>query len=332
MPDDRLLELAGQGRLRRPETLETEVQRLLRDPKARALVKNFGGQWLQTRNLDEVEPDPTVFPAWNVALRDAMKQETELFLWEIIQGDHRIPELLAADFTFVNERLAKHYGIDGVVGDEFRRVVLAPSSQRGGILTMGSVLTVTSVPTRTAPVIRGKWILEQILGTPPPPPPPNVPPIEEGTEASRNATIRQRLEAHRSKPDCIGCHQKMDPLGFALENFDGIGAWREKDGPNPVDTSAELPGGRKFQGADGLKEVLQRNQDFPRALTSKMLTYALGRGLEGHDRRVVNGIVERVAKKDFKFSALVLEVVLSDPFLKRQPRPDAHDQHARIDR
>ncbi|MCC7374974.1 MAG: DUF1592 domain-containing protein [Verrucomicrobiales bacterium] len=332
MPDDRLFDLAGQGRLRQAATLETEVHRMLRDPKARALVKNFGGQWLQIRNLDEVEPDPSVFPAWNAALREAMKQETELFLWEIIQGDHRLQELLAADFTFVNERLARHYGIEGVAGDEFRRVSLAPSTRRGGILTMGSVLTVTSVPTRTAPVLRGKWILEQILGTPPPPPPPNVPPIEEGTEAARNATIRQRLEVHRSKPDCMGCHQKMDPLGFALENFDGIGAWREKDGPNPVDTSAELPGGRKFQGADGLKEILQRNQDFPRALTAKMLTYALGRGLEGYDRRVVHGIVERVAKKDFKFSSLVLEIVLSDPFLKRQPKSDAHDQHARVDR
>ncbi|MBL9139633.1 MAG: DUF1592 domain-containing protein [Verrucomicrobiales bacterium] len=332
MPDERLTELAAAGVLRRPETLEAEVRRLLRDPKAKALVKNFGGQWLQVRNLDEVEPDPTVFPGWNAALRDAMKQETEGFLWEIIQGDHRIMELLAADFTFLNERLAKHYGIEGVVGEEFRRVTLAPETRRGGILTMGSVLTVTSVPTRTAPVIRGKWILEQILGTPPPPPPPNVPPIEEGAEASKSATLRQRLELHRSKPDCMGCHQKMDPLGFALENFDGIGAWRDKDGPHPVDTSAELPGGRKFQGADGLKEVLQRNQDFPRALTSKMLTYALGRGLEGYDRRVVNGIVEKVAKKDFKFSALVLEVVLSDPFLKRQPKIDVHEQHAQIDR
>lgn len=332
MPDERLTELAAAGELRRPETLETEVRRMLRDPKAWALVKNFGGQWLQIRNLDEVEPDPTVFPAWSAALRDAMKKEAEMFLWEIIQGDHRLMELLAADFTFLNELLAKHYGIEGVTGDEFRRVSLAPATRRGGILTMGSVLTVTSVPTRTAPVIRGKWILEQILGTPPPPPPPNVPPIEEGAEASKTATVRQRLEVHRSKPDCMGCHQKMDPLGFALENFDGIGAWRDKDGPHPVDNSAELPGGRKFEGADGLKEVLQRHQDFPKALTAKLLTYALGRGLEGYDRRTVNAIVEKAAKKDFKFSALVLEVVLSDPFLKRQPKFDAHDQHARIDR
>lgn len=330
MPDDTLFELAKRGELSKSDVREAQVRRMLKDPKSVALVRNFGGQWLQIRNLDQAEPDATLFPRWDMALREAMRHETELFLEAMLREDRKITDLVDADFTFVNARLAEHYGIAGVEGDDFRRVTLPPESGRGGVLTMGSVLTITSVPTRTAPVLRGKWILEQILGTPPPPPPPNVPPIEEGAEASKTATFRQRLELHRSKAECMSCHQKMDPLGFALENFDAIGAWRTQDGPHPIDNAAELPGGRKFQGATGLKSVLRRHPDFPKALASKLLTYALGRGLEASDRRAVQRLVEGLAKNDFKFSALLLGVVESEPFLRRQPEPAKHEQHASL--
>ncbi len=330
LPDDELLGLAARNALLEPATLEAQVRRMLRDPKASALVRNFGGQWLQIRNLDQVEPDPTVFPGWDGALRDAMRQETELYLQAVVQEDRRVQELVDSDFTFLNEKLARHYRIEGVSGPEFRRVTLPKDSGRGGVVTMGSVLTITSVPTRTAPVLRGKWILEQVLGTPPPPPPPNVPPVETGAEAVQAATLRQRLELHRSKPDCMGCHQKMDALGFALEHFDAVGAWRDKDGPHPIDSAAELPGGRKVGGSTGLKEVLSQSDAFPKALATKLLTYALGRGLEHYDRRAVKGIVEQLEKNDFRFSALVLGIVRSEPFLKRQPEAPTHEQHASL--
>ncbi len=330
MPDDTLLGLARAGELSKKAVREAQVLRMLKDPRSSALVRNFGGQWLQTRNLDQVEPDATVFPTWDPALREAMGRETELFLEAVIREDRKVQELVDSDFTFLNERLAKHYGIPGIVGDEFQRVTLPSGSARGGVLTMGSVLTITSVPTRTAPVLRGKWILEQILGTPPPPPPPNVPPIEEGAEASKTATLRQRLELHRSKPECMTCHQKMDPLGFALENFDGIGGWRTADGPHAVDTSAELPGGRKFEGAAGLKGIIRQHQDFPRALATKLLTYALGRGLEPTDRKAVQQLVEGLEKNDFKISALLLGVVDSEPFLRRQPESAKNEQHTSL--
>lgn len=330
MPDDALFARAERGELRQPEVLESEVRRMLRDPRCRELVRNFGGQWLQIRNLEAAEPDVTLFPGWGPELREAMRRETELFLRAVMDEDRSIRDLVDADFTFVNERLARHYGLDGVQGEDFRRVPLPAGSGRGGVITMGSVLTITSVPTRTAPVLRGKWIMEQILGTPPPPPPPNVPPVETGEAASKSATLRQRLELHRSKPDCLACHQKMDPLGFALENFDGIGAWRDKDGPHPIDNAAELPGGRKFEGARGLKEILVKGEEFPRALASKMLTYALGRGLEFQDRRAVRQIVDSLAAEDYRFSALVMGIVRSEPFRKRQLGPSNHEQHASI--
>lgn len=330
MPDAELFHVAADNSLTRPDVLEQQVRRMLRDEKARALVLQFGGQWLQIRNLDQAEPDDTVFPAWDESLRDAMRKETESFLWAIIQEDRPIQQLIDADFTYLNERLARHYGIDGIQGDEFRRVNLPPGSPRGGVVTMASVLTVTSVPTRTAPVLRGKWILEQILGTPPPPPPPDVPPLEESAGNDGAATLRQRLELHRSKAECMGCHQKMDPLGFALENFDGIGGWRTQDGPHPIDNAAELPNGRQFTGAAGLKEVLRENDAFPGAFAAKLLTYALGRGLEGYDRRALKEITENASKNGFKFSSLVLQVASSEPFLRRQPQPARHEQHASL--
>jgi hypothetical protein len=328
MPDQTLFELAAKGTLSRPDVLEAEVRRMLRDPKSMSLVRHFGGQWLQIRNLDQAEPDTSIFPEWDLELRDAMRRETELFLRAVIEEDRSIWEMLDADFIFVNERLARHYGIPGIHGEEFQRVNLPAGSVRGGVLTMGSILTVTSVPTRTAPVLRGKWILEQILGTPPPPPPPNLPQLAETAEAVEAASVRQRLELHRSHPDCMPCHQKMDPLGFALENFDGIGAWREQDGPHPIDNAAELPNGRRFAGADGLKEVLREATEFPETLVAKMLTYALGRGLEPYDRRAVREISEALAKNDFKFSALVVGITASEPFLKRQPETSNSEQHA----
>jgi hypothetical protein len=328
MPDAELFDQAARGDLRRPGVLEAQVRRMLRDPRSDALVRNFGGQWLQVRNLDQVEPDASLFPGWSVGLRDAARRETELYFRAILDEDRTVQELVASDFTYLNEALARHYGIPGVEGPEFRRVTLPAGSPRGGVLTMASVLTITSVPTRTSPVLRGKWILEQILGTPPPPPPPNVPPIEEGAEASKSATLRQRLELHRSKPDCLGCHQRMDPLGFALENFDAVGAWRDQDGPHPIDNAAELPGGRRFVGAEGLKEIVRKSDDFPRALAGRLLTYALGRGLEPYDRRTVRILVDDLEKNGFKFSSLVLGIVRSDPFLKRQPESVTHDRHA----
>ena len=331
MPDETLFALAAGSELRKADVLEAQVLRMLRDPKSDALIQNFGGQWLQIRNLDQVEPDATIFKGWSGELRDAMRRETELFLRAIVNEDRDIRQLVDADFTFLNERLARHYGIAGVEGPDFRRVTLEPGSGRGGVITMGSVLTITSVPTRTSPVLRGKWIMEQILGTPPPPPP-NVPPVETSAEAVKTATLRQRLEIHRSKPECRVCHEKMDPLGFALENFDAVGAWRDKDGPHPVDNTAELPGGRKFVGAEGLKGLLSHGDDFPRALSSRLLTYALGRGLEFRDRGATRGVVESLVKNNYKFSALVLGVVRSDPFLKRQTDPAAHGskQHANV--
>ncbi len=286
MPDDELFRRAEAGTLRRD--LEPQVRRMLRDPKSAALVENFVGQWLQLRNLYTISPDPKRFPTWNGRLRDDMRRETELFFGSIVQGDRSIFELIDADYTFLNERLARHYGLDGVAGDEFRRVSLA-DRRRGGVLTQASVLTVTSSPTRTSPVKRGKWILEQILATEPPPPPANVEQLDEGKELT--GTLRQRFEQHRNKPMCAVCHNQMDPLGFGFENYNAIGQWREKDGNFAVDASGELPDGRKFAGPLELKKILLADDaNFRRCLTEKLLTYALGRGLEYYDRCAVDDI------------------------------------------
>jgi mono/diheme cytochrome c family protein len=318
MPDEELFNHARNGTLRENGNLEAQVKRMLKDPKARALVENFAGQWLQLRNLKTVTPDPGTYPAWDEKLRAAMQKETELFFAAILREDRSVLEFLDADFTFLNERLARHYGIDGVQGEQFRRVQLT-GKQRGGVLTQASVLTVTSNPTRTSPVKRGKYILENILGTPPPPPPPDVPELDEDKELT--GSLRQRMEQHRAKPLCASCHQRMDPLGFGLENFDGLGAWRGKDGKFPIDASGVLPGGEKFNGPAELKAVLKEKKvDFCRCLTEKMLTYALGRGLEYYDKCVVDDIVAALAKNDYRFTALVLEIVKSEPFQKRRGR------------
>lgn len=321
IPDDELWQLAVQGKLREGANLENQVRRMLRDPKAKAFVENFADQWLQIRNLKTVSPDRKQFPSFDESLRAAMLKETELFFEEVMREDRSVLEFLDADYTFLNERLATHYGIKGVKGDQFRRVALADGSHRGGLLTQASVLTVTSNPTRTSPVKRGKWILEQILGTPPPPPPPDVPELKEDPNAVLSGTLRQRMEQHRTDPNCAACHARMDPLGFAFENFDAIGAWREKEGNYPVDSSGSLPSGQSFQGPGGLKEILKaREVEFTRCLAEKMLTFAIGRGIEDFDQCALDEIVDATGSDQSRFSRLVLEIVKSDPFQKRKNR------------
>ncbi len=324
LPDDELFELARKGELRQAGALDTQVLRMIKDAKAAALVENFAGQWLQLRDVAKVTPDPELFPGFDDALRAAMLRETELFFETIIREDRSVLDCLDADFTFVNERLARHYGIAGVKGDEFRRVALSGSPRRG-VLTQASILTLTSNPTRTSPVKRGKWIMENILGTPPPAPPPAVPELEEGKEAMLKGSLRERMEQHRSNPNCATCHARMDPLGFAFENFDAVGAWRDFDGRFTIDASGVLPGGKKFDGPPELIAILKtaRRQQFCRCFAEKMLTYALGRGLESFDRCAVDKIVEGLEKNDYRFSSLVAEIVQSDPFLWRGSKGDA---------
>ena len=320
MPDDELFGLALKRKLREGGNLEAQVRRMLRDPKAIALVENFADQWLQLRNLKTVSPDKGKFPTFDEPLRAAMLAETERFFESIIRDDRSVLDLIDADFTFLNARLAKHYGIPGVEGENFRRVSLTGSA-RGGILTQASVLTVTSNPTRTSPVKRGKWIMEQILGTPPPPPPTDVPVLKDDKGGELKGTLRQRMVRHRENPNCASCHSKMDPLGFGFENFDAIGAWRDQDGGEPVDPSGVLPTGQKFRGPKELKSILKgREKDFARSLAEKMLTYALGRGVEYYDMCALDKIVEGTAKNGFRFSQLVLEVIKSEPFQKRKGR------------
>lgn len=317
MPDDELEELAAKGQLHKDKVLEAQVKRMMADPRIWGLVENFAGQWLQVRTFD-VSPDPDLFPKFDEPLREAMQKETLLFFQAILKEDRSIMDLLTANFTFVNERLAQHYGIPGIHGDTFQRVALTPETHRGGILTQGSILTLTSNPTRTSPVNRGKWILEQVLGTPPPPPPPNVPKLENNSAVDLNASLRKRMEQHRANPECATCHEKMDPLGFAFENFDAIGAWRDKDGDHPIDPSGKTPDGQVFQGPEQLKELLKYGDSFARTVTQKMLTFALGRGLEFYDKCVVDDIVEKLKKNDYRFSTLILEIVNSRPFELRQ--------------
>ena len=318
MPDAALFESARLGVLHQRRELEQQVQRMLRDPKSAALVENFGGQWLQIRNLSRIAPDKRQFPKFNESLRDAMRTETEMFLGAILREDRSILDMLDADYTFVNAPLARLYGIEGVQGDEFQRVTLN-SKERGGLLTQASILTVTSNPTRTSPVKRGRWVLDNILGTPPPPPPPDVPPLKESSGDFANESLRQRMEKHRENASCASCHARMDPLGFGLENFDGIGAWRSKDGKFAIDASGILPDGCSFSGPVELKRILlARKEDFSRCLTEKMLTYALGRGLEYYDKCAVESICRELQNDDYRFSRLIAGIVESIPFQMRK--------------
>jgi hypothetical protein len=322
MPDEELFCHAAQGTLHQGSTLAAQVRRMLQDGKCRALAENFAGQWLQTRGLKDFSPDPAQFPDCDEALRAAMLKETELFFETIVREDRSILEFLEADYTFVNERLARHYGIAGVRGEEFRRVSLA-GTPRGGILTQASVLAITSNPTRTSPVKRGKWILENILGAPSPPPPANVEDLKEDAQTVLAGSLRQRMEQHRTNPNCASCHARMDPLGFGLENFDALGAWRTHEGPHPIDASGTLPGGQSFNGPAELRAILKaRRQAFARCLAEKLLTYALGRGVDHSDRRAVDGIARQLARNDYRFSALVLAIVHSDPFQKHAAKKE----------
>ena len=321
MPDEELFRTAEQGKLREPKVLEAQVRRMLQDPKSDALIDNFVGQWLLLRNIDAVNPEWTRF-LFDDLLRMSMKRETELFLSDIIRKDRSLMRIIDAKYTFLNDRLARFYGIRGVSGPEFRRVDLTGNPQRGGLLTQASVLTVSSYATRTSPVLRGKWILGNILNTPPPPPPPNVPELD-AAEAGATMSLRQRLEAHRANPICASCHGRMDPLGFSLENYDAIGEWREKDGEFPIDASGELPDGTTFEGPEGLKSVVLSNPElFARAVADKLLTYALGRGLERFDKPALDGIVNQARAEDYRFSSIVLGIVGSMPFqMKRAGQP-----------
>jgi hypothetical protein len=319
VPDDELLDVAVRGKLKDPAVLEQQVRRMTADSRSNALIKNFFEQWLQLRALRGVSPDPNVFPEFDQNLREAFQEETDLFLGSQLREDRGVPELISADYTFLNERLARHYQIPGVSGSRFRRVVL-PDTSRGGLLGQGSVLTVTSYGNRTSPVLRAKWILENVLGTPPPPPPGNVPPFPDARgENGEPRSVRERLSTHRKNPVCANCHAPMDPLGFALENFDAVGKWRQIDANAPVDASGVLVDGTTFRGPAELRRaLLDRKEQFVRTAAEKMLTYALGRGLEQYDAPAVRRIVRESAAANYRWSSLILGVARSIPFEMRR--------------
>jgi hypothetical protein len=319
MPDATLFALADAGRLSQPKVLEAQVMRMLADPKARALSEQFVGQWLGIRTLGSVAaPDPQKFPEFTPALREAMMTEPTEFFAGLVRENRSLLELLDSDYAWVNADLARHYGIPGVNGSTFIRVSLS-DRRRGGVTGMAAVLTQTSYPQRTSPVLRGKWLLEEVFGTPPPPPPPLVATLSPNDEKSEGLTFRQRLEKHRKDPNCAACHARLDPLGFALENFDPIGRWRTQVSGESVDASGELPGGVVIVGPEALKQVLlERKQLFLRHLTEKMLAYALGRGVEYYDIPAVKRITEAVASDGHRAPKLILEIVRSEPFRLRR--------------
>jgi hypothetical protein len=321
LPDDELIDLASRRRLSEPGVLTGQVRRMLADPRSRELVKNFGGQWLGLRTLQSQTPEGTIFPNFDDNLRQAMRTETELFLESILREDRSLMELLTADYTFVNERLAVHYGMSHIYGPQFRRVMLQGDFDvRRGLLGKGSMLLATSNSDRTSPVLRGKWALENILGTHPPEPPPNVPTLKPNP-ATGPQTVRQRMEEHRANPACAGCHRMMDPIGFALENFDGTGSWRTREAGQPVDASGQLVDGTPIDSVTSLRQALLRySPQFARTVTEKLLTYALGRGVEYDEMPTVRSIVRESARSDYRFSAVVLEIVRSDAFqMNRKP-------------
>jgi mono/diheme cytochrome c family protein len=322
IPDDELLALAEQGRLKNPVVLQQQVRRLLDDPRSQAFVTNFGGQWLHLRNLDTITPDPDVYPGFDENLKLAFRRETELFFESILRENRGVLDLLDADYTFLNQRLAEHYGIRGVYGPQFRRVALGAEQRafRGGLLGQGSLLTVTSYPNRTSVVQRGRWILENLLGAPPPPPPPDVPDLKPKSNDGRLLSMREQLDLHRANAICASCHARMDPIGFALENYDGVGKWRTLDAGLPIDASGKLPNGTKFTGPAELKKILltAHRDEFVTTVTEKLLTYALGRGLEAQDAPAVRAILRETAKDSHRLPALIAAVINSKPFQMRK--------------
>jgi hypothetical protein len=322
IPDDSLLNIAEKGRLHDPAVLEQQVRRMLDDPRSDALVSNFAGQWLYIRNLQTAKPDADLFPEFDDSLRRSFQKETELFFASILRENRSVLDLLGANYSFLNQRLAEHYGIPNIYGSQFRRVEFQDPN-RGGLLGQGSILTVTSYPNRTSVVQRGKWILENLLGTPPPPPPPDVPPLE-ATKGTKKLTLREAMEVHRANPTCAGCHARMDPIGFALENYNAVGKWRDKEDGSAIDASGKLPDGTVFNGPAGLKKLLltSRKEDFITTVAEKLLTYALGRGVEYYDQPVLRGILRDSERSGYKMGDMVLAVVKSTPFqMRRAPEP-----------
>jgi mono/diheme cytochrome c family protein len=318
IPDETLLLLAEQGQLGRPDVLDAQITRMLADPRSAALTRNFAGQWLYLRNLDQQKPDPALFPDFDTRLRSAMARETEMFFTHVLQTNRSVLDFIAADYTFLNQRLAQHYGIAGVNGTAFRRVSLDPASQRGGLLGQASILTVTSYGNHTSVVKRGKWILDNLLSAPPPPPPADVPALKERING-RLLPAREQLEAHRASPACSGCHVRMDPLGFSLENFDAIGAYRQKDAGQFIDASASLPDGTNFKGLGGLQQILiTRKDEFTRAFTERLMTYALARGIGARDMPSVRKVAQAAADDGYRIQTIVRGIVTSVPFQLRK--------------
>ncbi|MEO8050611.1 MAG: DUF1592 domain-containing protein [Acidobacteriota bacterium] len=320
IPDDELLDLASQGKLRQPRVLEHQITRMLADSRSASLVTNFAEQWLYLRDIENKRPNEALYADFDESLRTAFRRETVLFLDSVLRGNHSVLDLLSANYTFVNERLAKHYGIPNVHGSDFRRVTLPPGNPRGGLLGQGSILTITSYANRTSPVNRGKWVLENLLSAPPPPPPPDVPALKtEAKDSGKTLTMRDAMIQHRANPACASCHSRMDPIGFAMENFDGVGRWRDQDSGNPIDTSGVFPGGEKFDGMAGLKAaLLSHPEEFVATITEKLMMYGIGRNVQYYDRPAIRAIIKQAAPSHYTFASLVLGVVESAPFQMRE--------------
>jgi len=321
VPDDELLQLAEKGKLKDTAIFEQQVRRMIADERSKTLVTNFAAQWLFMRNVKLARPDSFTFPDWDDDLRTALVSETELFLDYQIRADRPVAELLSADYSFLNERLAKHYGLPGVYGSHFRRVEFPDDARRGGLLGHGSILLVTSFANRTSPVLRGKWLLENFLNYSPPPPPPDVPDLPPSAKGAQARTVRERVEQHRANPVCAACHNVMDPLGFALENYDAIGRYRASDDGRPIDASGVTPDGVKFEGLAGLRGVMEsRREDFVSTAAEKLLVYALGRGVEYYDQPAIRKIVREAAPGDYRWSSIVLGITKSVPFQMKMVR------------